>query len=127
MKRILLALPLLMLAACGDDMTYPSEIERETQTVQQSAATPVGQIAVVTSNTINGGKFEVIGEISSTVGKATAFHANPTVELAKQKLQIEAAERGADAVINAKIGSIKVCPFSWACRESTGTAVKLLN
>lgn len=127
MTRILLALPLLMLAACGDEMTYPGEIERETQAAQQAVATPVAQIALVASNTINGGKFKVLGDVSSTVGKATAFHANPTAEMAQQKLRIEAADLGADAVINTKIGEIKVCALSWGCRVSTGTAVKFLN
>lgn len=127
MKRIFLALPLLMLAACGDAITYPAEIEGEVQAAQQAGATPVGQIPVLSANTVNGGRFEVLGEVSSTVGKLTAFHPNPTVVQAQQKLQIEAAELGANAVINARIGDIKVCPLSWACRVSTGTAVKFLN
>lgn len=127
MKQIFLALPLLLLTACGDDMTYPVEIERETSAAQAISAAPVTQIPVLVSDTINDGKFQVLGPIESTVGKLTAFHPTPTAEQAKQKLQIEAAELGADAVINARIGSVQVCPFSWACRVSTGTAVKLHN
>ncbi|MGR3620728.1 heavy metal-binding domain-containing protein [Pseudophaeobacter sp.] len=127
MKQIFLALPLLLLTACGDDMTYPVEIERETSAAQATSAAPVTQIPVLVSDTINDGKFQVLGPIESTVGKLTAFHPTPTAEQAKQKLQIEAAELGADAVINARIGSVQVCPFSWACRVSTGTAVKLHN
>lgn len=127
MKRILLTLPLLILAGCADQMTYPAGIERDAQAVEQVSATPVDQLPVLVSDTINGGKFQVLGEISTTVGKATAFHPNPTAEQARRKLRVEAAELQADAVINARIGNIQVCPFSWACRVSTGTAVKLLN
>ncbi|MEP2715525.1 heavy metal-binding domain-containing protein [Pseudophaeobacter sp.] len=126
MKRILFALPVL-LAACGDQVTYPAGIERDVQAVERASETPVEQIPVLVSNTINDGKFEVLAELSTTVAKATAFHPNPTAAQARRKLQVEAAELGADAIINARIGNSKVCALSWACRVSTGTAVKLVN
>ena len=126
MKRILFALPVL-LAACGDQVTYPAGIERDVQAIEQVSQTPVEQLPVLVSDTVNGGKFQVLAELSTTVAKATAFHPNPTADQARRKLQVEAAELGADAVINAQIGTVQVCPFSWACRVSTGTAVKFVN
>jgi hypothetical protein len=126
MKRVLFALPLLALAACDGKTAYPSQVEKQAAELQASSNIPVGQIPVSSADTINGGKFQIVAPVEATVAKVSAFHPNPTVEQAQQKLRVEAAELGADAVINAQIGNVQVCPFSWACRVSTGTAVKLL-
>ncbi|MGR3760615.1 hypothetical protein ACUXV3_10860 [Roseobacteraceae bacterium NS-SX3] len=127
MKRIFLIIPFLALSACGDAMTYPAELDKEAQAATRAAATPVGEIAVVPGSTINGGQFTVVGPVEATVGKLTAFHPAPTVAQSEQKLRIEAAELGADAVINAEIGEVGICALSWGCRVSTGTAVKFAN
>ena len=118
---------LAFLTACGDAMTYPMELDKEAAAASQSAPTPVSQIQVVSGNTVNGGKFTVVGPVKATVGKVTAFHPTPTVAQAEQKLRIEAAELGANAVINASVSDVTLCALSWGCRNATGTAVKFTN
>ena len=76
---------------------------------------------------VNGGNFTVLGEISTSVGKATVFGKTPTYADGEQKLRIEAAEMGADAVINASISDVTICALSWGCRNISGTAVKFSN
>ncbi|MCF6433074.1 MULTISPECIES: hypothetical protein [unclassified Leisingera] len=125
MKKIVLLLPLLALAACGDEFSYPSQLEKQSQTAAQAAATPVDQITLERGASINGGNFQVLGPVKTSVGKPTAFHPAPTVADAEKKLRIEAAKLGADAVINAEVGNVGVCPLSWGCRAASGTAVKL--
>ncbi len=125
MKYLVVLTLTLGLSACGDAMTYPAEISKQSEAMAATAATPVDQIQITTSASINNGKFQEIGPVKGTVGKATAFHAAPTVEQAKQKLRIEAAELGADAVINAEISDVTVCALSWGCRLLSGTAVQL--
>lgn len=66
----------------------------------------------------------VIGPLKLTVGKLTAFHPNPTRELALERLREEAAKLGANGVINASVSEIQITPFSWGARIATGTAVK---
>ncbi|MEX0303621.1 MAG: hypothetical protein AB3N24_14480 [Leisingera sp.] len=127
MKKMFLVLPFLALAACGDDFSYPSQLEKQSQEAGQAAATPVDQITLVRGDTINGGQFQVLSTVNTSVGKLTAFHPAPTVADAEQKLRIEAAKLGADAVINAKIGEVGICPLSWGCRQASGTAVKLTD
>ncbi|KIC12071.1 hypothetical protein RA19_05135 [Leisingera sp. ANG-M1] len=102
-------------------------MDKQAQAAAQTAATPVDQITLERGATINGGSFQVLGAVKTSVGKATAFHPAPTVAQAEQKLRIEAAKLGADAVINTEIGEVGVCALSWGCRSATGTAVKLTN
>ncbi|MBO9476532.1 hypothetical protein J7382_03195 [Shimia sp. R11_0] len=125
MKYFALVIAAVTLSACGDALTYPAEIEKQKEQLEAKAPTPVDQIQITSADTINNGNFEVLGPVKGTVGKATAFHANPTQEQAEQKLRIEAAELNADAIINASISEVKVCALSWGCRELSGTAVKL--
>lgn len=127
MKIAITIVSLAFLTACGDAITYPFELDKETAAALQSGPTPVNQIQVVASDTVNSGNFTVIGPVKATVGKLTVLHPNPTVAQAEQKLKIEAAELGAHAVINASISELTVCAFSWGCRNATGTAVKFTN
>ncbi|GAA6180299.1 hypothetical protein NBRC116594_17370 [Shimia sp. NS0008-38b] len=123
MKYIMLTVAAVALSACGDAMTYPAAIEKQTEAAA-TAATPVDQIQLTSSNNLNNGQFEILGPVKGTVGKVTAFHPTPTVAQAEQKLRIEAAELGADGVINAKISDVTICALSWGCRTLSGTAVK---
>jgi len=124
MKKSFLFAALLGLTACGDAITYPAELDGETAKAAVTQSTPVNSIQVTTADTTNGGKFVVVGPVDATVGKLTAFHPTPTVAQAEQKLRIEAAELGADAVISASISEVKVCALSWGCRTAEGIAVK---
>ena len=123
-NKPLLALPLLALVACGDAMTYPMELEPEAATAAGTSGTPVDEITLTDEDTINGGRFTVLGPVEATIGKLTAFHPSPTVAQAEQKIRIEAAELGADAVINMRIEDVRICALSWGCRQASGTAVK---
>ncbi len=127
MKRIFAIGAVLALSACGDAMTYTGSLEDQAAAAAATASTPVDQIQIVAADTVNGGNFTVLGDVKANVGKLTAFHPNPTEDDARAKLRIEAAELGADAVINAVIGDVGVCALSWGCRVSTGTAVKFTN
>ncbi|WP_157891236.1 hypothetical protein [Phaeobacter porticola] len=91
------------------------------------SATPVNEIKLVSSATVNGGNFTSLPPLKTTVAKVTAFHPAPTVAQAQQKLRIEAAKVGADAVIGVNVTGIQVCPLSWGCRHATGTPVKFTN
>ncbi len=124
MKYLVLALATLGLTACGDALTYPAEINKQTEQLTETGTTPVDQIQLTSGNSLNSGKFTVVGPVKGTVGKATALHAAPTLEQGQQKLKIEAAELGADGVINAEVSDVTVCALSWGCRNLSGTAVK---
>ena len=116
----------LAVSACGDAMTYPAQIDNQAGKAEATtASTPVNAVVVTQADTINGGAFTVVGNVNATVGKVTAFHADPTVAQAEQKLRVEAAELGADAVINAEISDVTICALSWGCRKVSGTAVTL--
>lgn len=127
MKKIFLPLPLLLLTACVEPMAYPGQLDKQAAAAAQNSATPVDQIALTEAASINGGRYTELGPIVASVGKPTVFHPTPTVADAEQKLRIEAAELGADAVINTKISAPHVCPLSWSCRDVSGTAVSLSN
>ena len=119
--------PLLLLVPAflmGCDVnTSPAQLESQEEQVQLTASNPVGQIQVLESGTVNGGNFTVLGEVKGSVGKATILGKTPSVADAEAKLRIEAAKLGANAVINAEISEVTVCPLSWGCRNASGTAV----
>ena len=127
MKKTFAILALFALSACADSVTYPAQLEQQAASVAETRVTPLDQIAISGESTINGGKFVAVGQIASTVAKVTAFHPAPTVQQGEQKLRIEAAELNADAVINAFIGAVEICPLSWGCRHVSGTAIKFTD
>jgi len=98
----------------------------------QGSTKPVAAAAVVPQQPAGVQIFEgeptraytVLGPLDISVNKLTAFHQTPTREAAIKRLQEAAAKLGADAVINVKIGDVKVVPLSWGARQATGTAVK---
>ncbi len=114
----------LVLSACGDAMTHPATIEKQSEALATKAPTPVEQIQLSEGSDLNNGHFEVVGPVKATIGKVTALHPAPTVAQGEQKLRVEAAELGADGVINAKVSDVTICALSWGCRNLTGTAVK---
>ena len=122
-NRYYAIIALSALVGCGDAATYKSELGPEAEAAASTASTPVNEVLVTSESTIGNKQLTVVGPVSANITKATALHPNPTVEQAEQKLRIEAAELGADAVIDAVISEVKVCLLSWGCREATGTAV----
>ena len=103
---------------------YPTELEPEAEAAAVTAAPPVAEIRLNDEGTINGGRFTIVSPVEATMGKLTAFHPAPTVAQVEQNIRIEAAEQGADAVINMRIEDVRVCALSWGCRQASGTAVK---
>lgn len=125
MNKIVFLLPALALAACAETSAYPVQLEGQAEAVSAARASPVESIKLTSEDTINGGRYTVLGEVNATVGKVTAFHPTPSVAQVEQKLRIEAGKQGADAVIGVTTTGVEVCAFSWGCRHATGTAVKL--
>lgn len=125
MKKIAFLLPALALAACAETSAYPGQLEGQAAAVSAARATPIESIRLSAADTINDGRYTVLGDVKATVGKATAFHSAPSVAQVEQKLRIEAGKLGADAVIGVSTTGVEICPFSWGCRHATGTAVKL--
>lgn len=128
MKRVIVLLSVATaLTACGDVMTSPTAVREQVVEFETTTQTPLDAIQVVSAGTINAGKFAAVGEIKTSVGKATALGKTPSLEDGQQKLRIEAAKLGADAVINAKVSDVTICPLSWGCRNISGTAVKFVQ
>ncbi len=69
-------------------------------------------------------KYTVLADLEVVVNKTTIFNADPTPELAGQKLKEEAALLGADAVIQVRYGSTGISLMSWGSLEAKGRAVK---
>ncbi|MEO9819969.1 MAG: hypothetical protein ABJQ34_15390 [Paracoccaceae bacterium] len=124
-KYIIIGAGLMALSACSEISTAPANLDKQTAAAETLSGTSVNDISLVSANTINGGNFTTIGEIKTSVGKATAFGKTPTLADGQQKLRIEAAELGADAVINVQISDVTVCLISWGCRNVSGTAVRI--
>lgn len=72
-------------------------------------------------------KYEKLGEINVAVHKTTLFHPDPTPDLVNQKLKENAAQFGADAVINVKYGTVSISFWSYGTLEGTGTAIKFID
>jgi hypothetical protein len=68
-------------------------------------------------------KYKTLADLEVTVNKTTLFHADPTREMVNQKLQEEAAELGADAVILVRYGTVGVSVFSWGSLDGKGRAI----
>ncbi|MCP5075137.1 MAG: YbjQ family protein [Rhodobacteraceae bacterium] len=124
MKYLLLVSTVLALAACQNSHTYPELLDTQAQKAATTEKTPVDQIRLIPGDSANNGNFVILEAIDASVGKISAFHPTPTVAQAEQKLRIEAAKLGADAVINTSISEVTICAFSWGCRKMTGTAVR---
>lgn len=122
-KTVFLALaaPLVM-AGCATWET--SNLPREVKQAPVAANVAPSQI-LVTEDSLSGRSFEPLADLKVTVNKTTAFHPAPTREAVIEKLRVDAAKLGADAVISVAITDVEVTPFSWGTRTGTGKAVKL--
>ena len=79
---------------------------------------------LLTESDITDRKYERLGDLTVTVNKTTAFHADPTKEMVNDKLKAEAAKLGADAVIHVTYGNTGVSFFSWGSLEGKGRAIR---
>jgi uncharacterized protein YbjQ (UPF0145 family) len=68
--------------------------------------------------------YEVIGEVTAGVRKATAFSKSPSQAKIYRELWERGEKLGADAVINASYGNAHVTAFSWGKANAKGTAIR---
>lgn len=68
--------------------------------------------------------YEVLGEVTAGVRKATVFSKSPSQEKIYKELWERAEKLGADAVINASYGDAHITAFSWGKSNAKGTAIK---
>lgn len=68
--------------------------------------------------------YEVIGEVTAGVRKATIFSKEASQEKIYRELWEKADKLGADAVIKAAYGDSHVTAFSWGKTNATGTAIR---
>lgn len=72
--------------------------------------------------------YRVIGHITKSIRKQTAFSNNPTFEKIQKELWERGKRMGADAIIHASFGeSDNVSAFSFSSSEARGTAIKFLS
>ena len=72
--------------------------------------------------------YRVIGHITKTIRKQTAFSRNATFEKVQKELWERGKEMGADAIINASFGETHInAAFSFGASEARGTAIKFLT
>ena len=77
----------------------------------------------ITEDVIEAGSYEVVGPLTVTLKKLTAFHPNPTKEQVDEALAEKARLLGADTVMGVKYKS-GVGFLTWNYMKATGTAVK---
>ena len=68
--------------------------------------------------------YDVIGEVTAGVRKATIFSKEASQEKIYKELWEKADKLGADAVIKAAYGDSHVSAFSWGKTNATGTAIR---
>jgi uncharacterized protein YbjQ (UPF0145 family) len=68
--------------------------------------------------------YDVVGEVTAGVRKATIFSKEASQAKIYKELWERAEKLGADAVINAKYGDSHVTAMSWGKTNATGTAIK---
>jgi len=122
-KPVLFALAAsLALTAC--DTWETSNLPREVKKAPVAANVVPAEI-LITEDSLSGRSFEPLGELKVTVNKTTALHPAPTREAVIEKLRLDAAKLGANAVISVNITDVQITPLSWGTRTGTGTAVRL--
>ena len=68
--------------------------------------------------------YEVLGEVKTSVRKATIFSKAPSQDKIYRELWERGEKLGADAVIKAQYGDAHVTLMSWGASGATGVAVK---
>ena len=98
---------------------------------QVAAPTPVvttGEFGVpVFPYDITDRPYEVLGEVSAGVRKATIFSKSPSQEKIYKELWERGEKLGADAVIKAQYGEAHISAMSWGKTNATGVAIKFLS
>jgi hypothetical protein len=68
--------------------------------------------------------YEVVGEVRTSVRKATIFSKAPSQDKIYRELWERGEKLGADAVIKAQYGDAHVTLMSWGASTATGIAIK---
>lgn len=71
-------------------------------------------------------KYEVIGDIETSVRKATLFSKAPSQDKIYKELWERAEKMGADAVVKASYGDAHVTAMSWGASKARGVAVRFV-
>lgn len=91
------------------------------------APTNPTQVMVIQSGEKPARNFVVISKVEATVNKTTAFHPSPTVEAVTERLKADAAQLGADAIMDVVIGNTHVGALTWGSRNGNAVAIKFVN
>ncbi|MCW2393794.1 MULTISPECIES: hypothetical protein [unclassified Sphingobium] len=73
---------------------------------------------------ITGRAYDVLGEVKTSVRKATIFSKAPSQDKIYRELWERGEKLGADAIIKAQYGDAHVTLMSWGASTATGLAVK---
>jgi len=126
MKKIIIStVALLLLSGCATWSAGEATKDGKPVEIAVSAEeqTDPAKILLVEGD-IADKKYTVLADLEVVVNKTTIFNADPTPELAGQRLQEEAALLGADAVIQVRYGSTGISFMSWGSLEAKGRAIK---
>ena len=129
-QKVFFALVIVgFLSGCATWST--SSIENKDMSAQESSQNAISkktpsQIYLTDKNVVDR-PYKSLGDITATVNKTTIFHPNPTREMVNEKLQKEASELGADAVILIRYGDGGISLMSWGSLEGKGRAIKYIK
>lgn len=120
----ILALSLVLsLSGCAAYRTS-SNIEEAAAGIQTGQ--PQKDIQILTSGEVFSKKYQELQRIEISIKKLTAFHADPTREMANAELKKKAAQIGADAVINVQYQS-GIGLMTWGYIDAQGTGVRIVE
>jgi hypothetical protein len=81
------------------------------------------EAVILTEEDITDRPYQVIEDIDVTVSKPHVFADDPTREQVAKELKKKAAERGADAVVLVRYGTLGMGLFNWGEMKGRGRAV----
>lgn len=119
----------LALASCADGAGGSWSYSRtgNVDANRKFQPTNPAQVVVLPAQEKPARPFAVIGKVEVTVNKTTAFHPSPTVEAVTERLKADAAQLGADAIMDVVIGNTHVGALTWGSRNGNAVAIKYLN
>lgn len=113
----------LVLSGCA---AYRTSSNIEEAAAGSQAVQTEKDIPIFTSGEVFSKKYRELQRIEISIKKLTAFHADPTREMANAELKKKAAQIGADAVINVQYQS-GIGLMTWGYIDAQGTGVKLVE
>ena len=120
----ILALSLVLsLSGCA---AYRTSSNIEEAAAGSQTGQPQKDIQILTSGEVFSKKYQELQRIEISIKKLTAFHADPTREMANAELKKKAAQIGADAVINVQYQS-GIGLMTWGYIDAQGTGVKVVE